>query len=168
MLRHFWRISSTYSPTAENRYNIDVRDRSLIQTGPNVNLPYNLMLRQLIAAHLSSTAAAQRPHLIHIGYSASANSFINCGYFPMSGDSNAGPEAFAILDAANYVESQNIKVLLTLGPGALRAAPTPTMVCMQRAFSIVDNAIMMWRPHKWVDYSGYRAGVGTDGVLARS
>jgi hypothetical protein len=116
-----------------------------------------------------------RPDVVHIGYAASASSYINCAYHGIFGsdyhtthyDPASGitvkpyqdvalAEATAIKNAATVVTNFGKKVLLTKGTGSPAFfAITP---CLNDAVAAVTWDLAILAPqYPWVDYSGYTA-----------
>jgi hypothetical protein len=131
--------------------NITVLSGAVNSTGPEG-------LASTIQLHFLANPNAL-PDVVHIGYSASASSYLNCA--SPNGQTNptafALQEAVAIRDAANAVTSAGKKVLLTKGTGF----PTYHAIspCMNAATNAVTwNLAILAPQHPWVDYSGNTAG----------
>lgn len=143
---------------------ITIVDRSEIGSGPignpatgGVDLVYR------IYADLVATPPSNYPHVIHIGYNASAASYAFCNALADWPER----EAAAIKTAADFVASLNIgiKVLLSKGPGVPAASVgAPNMSCLQGAFDRVTWYLAYYAgTYDWVDYSGYTPGAGYPG-----
>lgn len=149
-------------------------------TGPDWLPGFPPPLVDRICLDLTSTPVSSWPDLVHIGYSASALSYTGCGspnwaeqlFATVTSEGTVASEAGAIRDAADFVRSVGIQVLLSKGPGA--AAPAVCTVkgtpqvneCMDIAFKAVGDLLdVIAHEYPYVDFSGYTAGVAGGTVV---
>jgi len=103
------------------------------------------------------------PNVIHIGYNASAASYVYCAApgWTTSGLANVAlSEAQAIANAANDVNSFGITVLLSKGAGIPNASPL--YQCMHQAYNDVTfDVAYLTNSYPWMDFSGYTASLYT-------
>ena len=159
---------------------ITVKRKSPMESSGPTALGTRPVLASRLITDLTSVPALERPNLVHIGYNASADSWIYCvqsgsaeradSVWMPGVQQKAAAEATAINDAATWATALQLRVLLSKGPGAaspdavaqlpltaINAKDKIARRCMAYAFNLVtfflaslNNSI-----YPWVDFSGF-------------